>query len=104
MVFRNLFLLMLPLVLTSCEGGEPPIRTASFELGVNIHLDSSAKVAQVAQMGARWVRIDLDWEWAEREEGKWDFAPFDRAMDSRSKSKTRLEGEILVPFVGIGLG
>ncbi|HEX4924964.1 MAG TPA: cellulase family glycosylhydrolase [Bdellovibrionales bacterium] len=48
--------------------------------GVNIHLDSTPLVHLMADMGAKWVRIDMNWSIMEPKEGVWDFAPFDLAI------------------------
>ncbi|MCC6278492.1 MAG: cellulase family glycosylhydrolase [Oligoflexia bacterium] len=54
---------------------------AGFEVGVCTHLDTSSKIQQIAQMGAKWIRIDMNWNIMEPNSGQWQFAIFDQVID-----------------------
>jgi hypothetical protein len=53
-------------------------------LGVNIHFTDPrpGEMKMLAGAGFRWVRMDFAWEGTEREKGKYDFAAYDRLMES----------------------
>jgi hypothetical protein len=61
------------------------ITRPAFEVGVNIHLDDSDLVGTMADMGAKWVRIDMNWPILEPQEGQWNFAPVDNAINNAKK-------------------
>lgn len=57
-----------------------------FEIGVNMHLDGLPNVARVHDMGATWVRIDLNWESIEPVRGHFNFAAPDLSVrDAKSQ-------------------
>src|SRR5438105_2774868 len=55
----------------STPSPQPPA-TSILQVGMNIHLDASPMVKQVAEMGAKWVRIDMNWSIMEPSEGQWN--------------------------------
>lgn len=54
-----------------------PAPRPPLEVGVNIHLNRSPQVKLMADLGAKWVRIDMDWCLMEPTDGQWDFSVFD---------------------------
>lgn len=59
-----------------------PTPKPQLDVGVNIHLDTTSLVHLMADMGAKWVRIDMNWSIMEPQDGVWDFSHFDRAISN----------------------
>jgi hypothetical protein len=51
-----------------------------FESGLNIHLDRGPRLALARELGAAWVRIDLNWDGIEPSPGKFDFSAPDLSI------------------------
>src|SRR6185369_4320389 len=51
-----------------------------FEVGVNMHLDGMPNMARVRDLGATWVRVDINWDGVEPEPGHWNFSAPDRSV------------------------
>ncbi|MEQ1875414.1 MAG: beta-galactosidase [Bdellovibrionia bacterium] len=64
---------------TPTPSGPTPVPTPrpKLDVGVNIHLDAGPGVTLMKQMGATWVRIDMNWSIMEPAQGEWYFQPFD---------------------------
>jgi hypothetical protein len=62
--------------LLSCAGA------ASFELGLNVHTEGLPGLARAKNLGASWVRIDMNWDGIEPSPGRWDFSAPDRSVDA----------------------
>ena len=58
-------------------------------LGVNLRLDETADIPQVAEAGFQAVRTDLFWNIVEPEPGRYDFSRFDPFLDSLQRHRLR---------------
>lgn len=53
-------------------------------LGFNAHLPTTTVLKRIKEIGFDWVRIDLNWDWIEREKGQRDYEIVDQiVMDCR---------------------
>lgn len=55
------------------------------EIGVNLGYGfaaDAAKIAQIAAVGVKWVRLPLAWDWIETSKGVYDWTPFLAAVDA----------------------
>ena len=50
-------------------------------IGANVHLPPQDTLDLEVDLGAKWVRIDFNWNIAEPAEGQWNWAPFDAVVD-----------------------
>jgi hypothetical protein len=90
-VMKRLFaLIVLSLLIGACAPSEIPktqklhlnsnLRTGPLGIGVNIHLDRDPLVARVHDLGAHWVRMDINWDDIEPKKGIWNFTQTDRSI------------------------
>jgi hypothetical protein len=66
----------------AAESGLPDVTDPVAGMGVNIHFTNPrpGDLEMLAQAGFRWVRMDLNWTWTEKQAGIYDFSAFDRLM------------------------
>jgi len=50
-------------------------------IGANVHLPPQDTLDLEVDLGAKWIRIDFNWDIAEPAEGQWNWAPFDAVID-----------------------
>ena len=58
-------------------------------LGVNLRLEETADIPQVAEAGFQAVRTDLFWSMVETEPGRYDFSRFDPFLDALQRHRLR---------------
>ncbi len=75
---------LIPFGLVLLLGMEGGLAAASDDVGVNIEFyrDAHQQAQLIAAAGIRWVRVDLAWSAAETAPGRYDFAIWDRLLDS----------------------
>ncbi len=77
-----------------CEVGEPldPARVGVAGGARILGQDASAvgEIAAVAELGAGWVRFDVDWSWIERRRGRYDWTATDRGVDAARAAGLRV--------------
>jgi hypothetical protein len=54
--------------------------TSKPQLGVNIHIDSGPRLDKVRDLGASWVRMDVNWSQLEAQPGQWDYRVLDAVL------------------------
>ena len=78
----------------NCEGCWQPAPqpiAINEAFGVNVHfLDPNPEELRlIADAGFRWIRTDFKWELTERERGKFDFAIYDRLLNTLDREHLR---------------
>lgn len=73
-----------------------PIRGKhNVDLGVNIHCDYSPHLVKVKEMGANWVRMDLNWSSIEPKRGRWDFSNPDMVIANAEKLNLKVYASLI---------
>jgi hypothetical protein len=52
------------------------------QIGTNVHLPPTDTLDLQVDLGAHWVRIDLNWDLAEPAQGQYNWQPFDAVIDA----------------------
>jgi hypothetical protein len=69
----------------ACASNAPlppePALCPRLEAGVNTHLDNDARLEEALALGARWIRVDVNWPALEPQPGVWDFRSLDPMLD-----------------------
>ena len=90
---KILAMLVLTATLSAAEPPHPslPGPAISDSVGVNIHFTDAqpGEMDMLAATGFRWVRMDFVWAATERERGRYDFAAYDRLMQSLDSQRLR---------------
>src|SRR5262245_26360965 len=66
-------------------------------VGTNIHLPPADTLDLAHDLGAGWVRIDVNWDIAEPADDQWNWAPFDAVIDG-----ARARGLMVYATMGYG--
>lgn len=70
-----------------------PDTVVSMGLGVNVHFnpasDTNAEIRQLAELGFRYVRLDLLWNVVEQQKGHYDFSSYERLVDALAAHNVR---------------
>ena len=91
---------MLIAAITALLLHSPPDYRAKFPLpdltvpsgwGVNVNLKDmdDASIQKIADLGAKWIRLDLAWSRVEQSKGNYDFSRYDPVMDGLSRRGLR---------------
>jgi len=62
----------------------------AFSIGTAVHLPPSDTLDLQVDLGAKWVRIDLNWDLVEPAEGVWNWAPIDAVVDAAKQRGLRV--------------
>lgn len=91
-----MFLKLLPLLflLTACAPIHYSMKN-DFEIGVNIHCNPDPNICIIKEMGAEWVRVDMNWCGIEPEQGKWDFNLADAVVDNANKLNLKIYASLI---------
>ncbi len=65
------------------------------EIGANIHCSSNPEISMLKDMGANWVRVDMNWSSIEPEKGKWDFSTPDAVVNNAEKSNLKIYASLI---------
>lgn len=71
----------------------PPLFAPDFEAGANLH--SAPNLSWLRNMGAKWVRLNLDWEAIQPRPGLWDFTRADAAVALAEAAGLKVYGCLL---------
>jgi hypothetical protein len=59
----------------------PPPPSPDLDAGINTHLDAGPRLAQVVDLGAHWIRVDVNWSGLQPSPGAWDTRSLDPILD-----------------------
>ena len=62
----------------------------AFSIGTVVHLPPSDTLDLEVDLGARWIRIDLNWDLVEPAEGQWNWAPVDAVVTAAKQRGLRV--------------
>ncbi len=75
--------------------GTPSITTSepSFEWGLNIHAPcgkTKQKILAIKEIGTQWIRVDMNWDRIESEQGVFDFECLDRIVEKAQEQNLKI--------------
>lgn len=56
-------------------------QSPAFDFGINSHLDNYGRLKRAQELGASWIRMDMNWQQVEAIEGHFDFSAPDRCVN-----------------------